>query len=71
MIFDIDDMYELEEEYKFKLEEKNKEIKRLQNIIKEVREYVKWDYDRNEEVIDYCNFNDFYKHILEILDKEK
>ena len=47
------------------------EIERLNNIIKEVREYIEEDYDRNEEVVDYCGFKEFYKHILEILDKEK
>ena len=45
------------------------EIERLDNIIKEVREYIKWDLDANEEVIDYFNLDVFYNKLLEILDK--
>lgn len=33
MIFDVDDICEIEEEYKIKLEQKDKEIERLNNII--------------------------------------
>ena len=45
------------------------DYKKLHSIIEEAREYIEEDYDRNEEVVDYCGFKEFYKHILEILDK--
>ena len=40
MIFDVDDIYEIEEDYKTKLEEKDKEIKRLKSRLEEYQEYV-------------------------------
>jgi len=45
------------------IEEKDKEIERLNNIIKEVREYIK----QNEK--EYGSLEDNEKIILEILDK--
>ena len=48
-----------------------KDIKDLQTRIDKAVEYIKWDYDKNEEVIDYCGFNDFYKHLLDILRGEE
>ena len=47
MIFDVDDVYEIEEDYEIKLEKKDKEIERLNNIINELE---KW--------IEYKNFNE-------------
>lgn len=38
MIFDADDIYEIEEHYKIKLEEKDKEIERLNKRVKEVED---------------------------------
>lgn len=47
------------------LDKKNKEIERLQNIIKEVREYI----DGNEDY--FYNYPLVSReHLLEILDKE-
>ena len=68
---DINDLQEENENLKkqYKKEEKklfhDNEI--LQTRIDKAVEYIKWDYDKNEEVIDYCGFNDFYKHLLDIL----
>lgn len=46
--------------------EKDKEIERLENIIKEVRKYIEHAQNYGREKIIYVNGND----ILEILDKE-
>jgi len=49
------------------------EIERLNNIIKEAIEYINWNLDVNEEVIDYFNFDANFNKLLEILkgsDKE-
>ena len=48
------------------LEEKDKEIERLANIIKEVREYIK---EMNVWCIEFENFGVGSKELLEILDK--
>ena len=45
MIFDVDDVYEIEEDYKAKLEKKDKEIERLNNIINELEKWLKECYD--------------------------
>ena len=46
-------------------EAKDKEIERLNNIIKEVREYVHWRYDEHQDMYKYQ-----MEELLEILDKE-
>jgi flagellin-specific chaperone FliS len=55
--------------WKIELEEKDKEIERLNNIIKEVREYIK-----AEKVIKEGNkleqITNYEKKLLEMLDKE-
>lgn len=45
MIFDVDDMYEIEEDYKAKLEKKDKEIERLNNIINELENELDRGYN--------------------------
>ena len=50
-----------------------KENKELKSIIKEAIEYINWNLDVNEEVIDYFNFDANFNKLLEILqgsDKE-
>ena len=46
MIFDVDDVYEIEEDYEIKLEKKDKEIERLNNIINELEKVL----DENVEL---------------------
>ena len=43
----------------------------MEKANKKAIEYIKWGYDKNEEVIDYAGFNDFYKHLLDILRGEE
>ena len=52
------------------LKDKTKEIERLQNIIKEVREYMK-SIEHEPDADMYLELGQYieYKHILEILDK--
>ena len=57
------------EEYQKALDETTSKKIDLENIIKEAIEYIKWDLDANEEVIDYFNLDVFYNKLLEILDK--
>ena len=56
------------------LEEKDKEIERLNNIIKEVREYVEKNTEEKKSwlngIPDYTVFKGDAKELLEILDKE-
>ena len=75
MIFDTDDIYEIEEDYKIKLEEKDKEIERLtkelefeKQIKKEVREYVNkmWLAKLTPDTVSQTKFE-----LLGILDKEE
>lgn len=47
------------------------EINRLNNKINEAIEYIEQDYDKNQEIIEYCNFEDFYKKILKLLKGEE
>ena len=42
----------------------------LNNKIDKAIKYIEQDYDKNEEVIDYCNFDDFYKNVVKILKGE-
>lgn len=69
------------------LEEENKKLKEvqctfcgtgclkmreeLQQRIDKAIEYIKQDYEKNQEVIEYCNFEDFYKRLLKILKGEE
>lgn len=53
-------------------EEKDKEIERLQNIIKEVKEFVEWHYEDNKKFYKNKGIGLNYPEcdaILEILDK--
>ena len=50
---------------KDKIKELEKEIERLNNIIKEVREYIHWRYDEHQDMYKYQ-----MEELLEILDKE-
>ena len=56
------------------LEEKDKEIERLNNIIKEVREYIEKNTEEKKSwlngIPDYTVFKGDAKELLEILDKE-
>ena len=58
-------------------DEKDKEIERLNNIIKEVREYIKdkWEMELKDSMEDFLDHDERIErkrllHILEILDKE-
>lgn len=42
-------------------------IQELEKIIDKAIKYIESDYERNEEVIDYCNFDTFYNNLLKIL----
>ena len=50
------------------IEATNQAIK-YKKVIDKIKEYIKSDYDRNEEIIDYFNLDYFYKHILELLEE--
>ncbi len=72
-----EDMLNLLEQIRIKQEEKNKEIERLQNIIKEVREYIEENTNSDSYIeltsgkitdIECCIVA--FEDILEILDKE-
>ena len=58
-----------QEKYKNMLKRKNKEIERLNNIIKEVREYIEERY--NGEVLTHTFDKDNVGELLEILDRER
>lgn len=50
------------------LDKKNKEIERLQNIIKGAKEYIEWHYDLGtNDNVEFCLLRD---RLLEILKKE-
>ena len=42
-------------------------IKDLQQRIDKAIDYIKQDYERNEEIVDYCAFKPFYNNLLKIL----
>ena len=61
-----------------RLKEENKYLDELRNAnysswqdslsrIEKAVEYIKEDYERNQEVIEYCSFDEFYKKLLNIL----
>ena len=59
-----------------KLLSENITIKNVRNMVDETIyksrvekavEYIKEDYERNQEVIEYCSFDEFYKKLLNIL----
>ena len=63
---------ELEEGFKATTEdlcETTLELEKTKSIIKEALEYINWNLDVNEEVIDYFNFDANFNKLLEILDK--
>ena len=60
MIFDNDDIYEIEEGYEIKLEKKDEEIERLNNIINQIESIVYADISNIDARIT----------IQEVLDKE-
>lgn len=47
------------------IDKAGKEIERLNNIIKEVKEYIHWRYDEHQDIYKYQ-----MEELLEILDKE-
>ena len=57
----VTDMPEIKEA----LSNANKEIERLNNIIKEVREYINWRLEEHQDMYKYQ-----MEELLEILDKE-
>lgn len=66
IILDKDENYWYSAEYVDKmLKKQDKEIERLENIIKEVREYIE------KNIVDYItNYDDLRENLLGILDKE-
>lgn len=40
---------------------------KLQKSIDKAIDYIKQDYERNEEIVDYCAFKPFYNNLLKIL----
>lgn len=48
-----------------RLDEREQEIERLNNIIKEVREYINWRLEEHQDMYKYQ-----MEELLEILDKE-
>lgn len=50
MIFDVDDVYEIEESYKIKLENKDKEIERLKGVYGKNLELVDKMYVKDKEI---------------------
>ena len=69
-----DDMISMLNRIKEDNEERDKEIERLNSIIKEVREFVEWHYKDNQEFYKNKGIGLNYPEcdaVLEILDKEK
>ena len=54
MIFDVDDIYEIEEGYETKLEKKDKEIERLNNKLKDIKSQLDYleTYSSKEDVFE-------------------
>ena len=47
------------------------ENKRLNNRIDKAIEYIEWNLEANEEVIEYMNYDGNFKKVLDILKGEK
>ncbi|MEE3344295.1 MAG: hypothetical protein VZS44_09415 [Bacilli bacterium] len=71
-LFKINDTYymsNLEPIYEEDIIKLVDERDKYKEVLNKIKEYVKNDYNRNEEVIDYCGFDTFYNHILELLEE--
>lgn len=56
-------------DYDDELYQKQEIINKQKEVLDKIKEYIKNDYDRNQEVVDYCGFDKFYNHILELLEE--
>ena len=55
---------------KQKIIQENEILKELQDRINEAIEYIEWNLDKNEEVIEYINFDGNFNKVLDILKGE-
>ena len=66
-----DGTFSLEGSYVPTYEELFESNLRLTKIINQAIEYIEWNLDKNEEIIEYINFDGNFKKVLDILPNRK
>lgn len=66
-----EELKKLIEKYDKEVNKLFQENKKLKSKIDKAIEYIEQDYDKNQEIIEYCNFEDFYKRLSKILKGEE